>query len=164
MHFWLEFIDIKEFHDIRSANTNALLTRIYRYHRISWHKVCKYKMYFCLEFIDILTKYKRTITQSLWHRQYSTTMDVHGHLETRGGTTCPGGVSVSCLASRNRREYPRHSLSVCCFKRLELALLQMVHKLIKCVSNTFGRDWLPLFTCKNLFIKHLYIYPSNVVF
>ena len=45
-------------------------------------------------------KYKRTYSLSLWHQQYSTTLDIHGPLQTRGETRCPGGVSVSCLASR----------------------------------------------------------------
>ena len=34
-------------------------------------------------------------------------MDIHGPLQTRGETRCPGGVSVSCLASRTRHECPR---------------------------------------------------------
>ena len=33
-------------------------------------------------------------------------MDIHGPLQTRGETRCPGGVSVSCFASRTRRECP----------------------------------------------------------
>ena len=38
-------------------------------------------------------------------------MDIHGPLQTRGETRCPGGVSVSCacLASRTRHECPRHN-------------------------------------------------------
>ena len=39
-------------------------------------------------------------------------MDIHGPLQTRGETRCPGGVSVSCLASRTRHECPRHNESV----------------------------------------------------
>ena len=35
-------------------------------------------------------------------------VDIHGPLQTRGETLCPGGVSVSCLASRTRHECPRH--------------------------------------------------------
>ena len=49
-------------------------------------------------------KYKRTDALSLWHKQYSTTVDIHGPLKTRGETRCPGGVSVSSLASRTRHE------------------------------------------------------------
>ena len=45
----------------------------------------------------IIVKYKRTDALSLWHQQWSTTMDIHGPLQTRGETRCPGGVSVSCL-------------------------------------------------------------------
>ena len=41
-------------------------------------------------------KYKRTDALSLWHQQYSTTVDIHGPLQARGETRCPGGVSVSC--------------------------------------------------------------------
>ena len=54
-------------------------------------------------------KYKRTDALSLWHQQKSTTVDIHGPLQTRGETRCPGGVSVSCLASRTRHECPRHN-------------------------------------------------------
>ena len=45
-------------------------------------------------------KYKRTDELSLWHQQINrgTTVDIHGPLQTRGETRCPGGVSVSCLA------------------------------------------------------------------
>ena len=39
-------------------------------------------------------------------------MDINGPLQTRGETRCPGGVSVSCLASRTRHECPRHNKSV----------------------------------------------------
>ena len=39
-------------------------------------------------------------------------MDTHGPLQTRGETRCPGGVIVSCLASRTRHECPRHNESV----------------------------------------------------
>ena len=49
---------------------------------------------------------------SLWHQQKSITLDVHGPLQTRGETRCPGGVSVSCFASRTRHECPRHNESV----------------------------------------------------
>ena len=38
-------------------------------------------------------------------------MDIPGPLLTRGETRCPGGVSVSCLASRTRHECPRHNKS-----------------------------------------------------
>ena len=57
-------------------------------------------------------KYKKTDALSLWHQQQSTTVDIHGPLQTRGETRCPEGVSVSCLASRTRHEYPRHNGSV----------------------------------------------------
>ena len=57
-------------------------------------------------------KYKRTDVLSLWHQQLSTTVYIHGPLQTRGETRCPGGVSVSCLASRTRHECPRHNESV----------------------------------------------------
>ena len=44
------------------------------------------------------------------------TIEHHGghsrSLQTRGETRCPGGVNVSCLASRTRNEYPRHNESV----------------------------------------------------
>ena len=49
-------------------------------------------------------KYKRTDALSLGHKQQSTTVDIHGPLQTRGETRCPGGVSVSCLASMNARD------------------------------------------------------------
>ena len=35
-------------------------------------------------------KYDRTDALSLWHLQKSTTMDIHGLLQTRGETRCPG--------------------------------------------------------------------------
>ena len=54
-------------------------------------------------------KYKRTDALLLLHQQQSTTVDIHGPLQTRGETRCPGGVSVSCLASRTGHEYPRHN-------------------------------------------------------
>ena len=57
-------------------------------------------------------KYKRTDALSLWHQQQSTTVDIHGPLQTRGEARRPGGVSVSCLAIRTRHEYPRHNESV----------------------------------------------------
>ena len=57
-------------------------------------------------------KYKRTDALSLWHQQKSTTVDIHGPLQTRGETSCPGGVNVSYLASRNRNECPWHNKSV----------------------------------------------------
>ena len=60
----------------------------------------------------INVKYKRTDALSLWHQQYSTMMDNDGPLQTRGETRCPGGVSVSCLASCTRHECPRHNESV----------------------------------------------------
>ena len=50
-------------------------------------------------------KYKRTDALSLWHQESSTTVDIHGPLQRRGETRCPGGVSVSFLASRIRHEY-----------------------------------------------------------
>ena len=61
---------------------------------------------------DKNVKYKRTKALSLWHQHYRTTMDIHGPLQTRGKTRCPGGVSVSCLASCTRHECPRHNESV----------------------------------------------------
>ena len=48
---------------------------------------------------DKKLKYKRTDVLSLCCQQLSTTLDIHGPLQTRGETRCPGGVSVSCLAS-----------------------------------------------------------------
>ena len=39
-------------------------------------------------------------------------VDIQGPLQTRGETRYPGGVSVSCLASRTRHECPRHNESV----------------------------------------------------
>ena len=61
---------------------------------------------------DINVKYKRTDAPSLLHQQKSTKLDIHGPLQTRGETKCPGAVSVSCLASRTRHECPRHNESV----------------------------------------------------
>ena len=58
---------------------------------------------------DKNVKYKRTDALSLSHQQQSTTVDIHGPLQTRGKTRCPGGVSVSCLASRTRHECPGHN-------------------------------------------------------
>ena len=58
---------------------------------------------------DKNVKYKRTDALSLWHQQKSTTVDIHGPLQTRGENRCPGGVSVSCLASRTRHDCPRHN-------------------------------------------------------
>ena len=52
----------------------------------------------CMPFVNLNVKYKRTDALSLWHQQYSTTVDIHGPLQARGETRCPGGVSVSCLA------------------------------------------------------------------
>ena len=62
--------------------------------------------------IEWNVKYKRTDAPSLWHQQQSTTVDIHGPLQTRGDIRCPGGVSVSCLASRTRHECLRHNESV----------------------------------------------------
>ena len=56
-------------------------------------------------------KYK-TDALSLWHQHWSTTVDIHGPLQTRGETRRPGGVSVSCPASRTRHECPRHNEKV----------------------------------------------------
>ena len=60
----------------------------------------------------LYVKYKETDALSLWHQQQSTTVDIHGPLQTRGETRCPGGVSVFSLASRTRYECPRHNDSV----------------------------------------------------
>ena len=38
-------------------------------------------------------------------------MAIHGPLQIRGETRCPGGVSVSCLASRTRHECLRNNES-----------------------------------------------------
>ena len=57
-------------------------------------------------------QYKRTDALSLWRQQWSTTVDIHGPLQTRGGTRCPGGVSVSCLVSRTRHECQQLNESV----------------------------------------------------
>ena len=51
-------------------------------------------------------------TKELMHCHCGTTVDIHGPLQTRGVTRCPGGVSVSCLASRTRHECPRNNESV----------------------------------------------------
>ena len=61
---------------------------------------------------DKNVKYKRTDALSLWQQQQCTKVDIHGPLQTRDETRCPGGVSVSCLASRTRHECPRHNESV----------------------------------------------------
>ena len=61
-------------------------------------------------------KYKWTGALSLWHQQYSTTVDIHGLLQTRGETRYPGRVSVSCLASRTRHEpIPLFSSQCSCY-------------------------------------------------
>ena len=85
------------------------------------HVLCCYQTHqgllcvrtFNSEHISILlymrVKYERTDALSLWHQQKSTTVDIHGPLQTRGETRCPGGVSVSFLASRIRHECPRHN-------------------------------------------------------
>ena len=39
-------------------------------------------------------------------------VDIHGLMQTTGKTRCPGGVSVSCSASRTRHDCPRHNKSV----------------------------------------------------
>ena len=55
---------------------------------------------------DIKYEKYKTDALSLWHQQQSTTVDIHGPLQTRGETRCPAGVSVSWLASRTRHECP----------------------------------------------------------
>ena len=37
---------------------------------------------------EFSVKYKRTDALSLWHQQKSTTVDIHGPLQTRGETRC----------------------------------------------------------------------------
>ena len=58
---------------------------------------------------DKNVKYKRSDAPSLWQQEQSTAMDINGPLQIRGETRCPGGVSVSGLASRTRHECPRHN-------------------------------------------------------
>ena len=58
---------------------------------------------------DKNVKYKRTDALSLWHEQWSTTVDIYGPLHTRGETRCPGRVSVPRLTSH---ESPRQNESV----------------------------------------------------
>ena len=43
---------------------------------------------------DKNVKYKRTDAPPPWHQQQSTTVDIHGPLQTRGETRCPGGVPI----------------------------------------------------------------------
>ena len=38
----------------------------------------------------------------MWYQQYSTTVDIHGPLQTTGEARCLVGVSVSRLASRTQ--------------------------------------------------------------
>ena len=59
---------------------------------------------------DKNVKYERTDALSLWYQQKSTTVDIHGPLQTRGETRCPERVSVSCLASRTRHPRSKQSL------------------------------------------------------
>ena len=51
--------------------------------------------------LQLNVKYKRTDALSLWHQQESTTVGIHGPLQSRGETRCPGGVSVSCLKTQS---------------------------------------------------------------
>ena len=53
-----------------------------------WHIVLRCTMYGPLDplFVCSNVKYKRTDTLSLCHQQYSTTVDIHGPLQTRGKT------------------------------------------------------------------------------
>ena len=50
-------------------------------------------------------KYGITDALSLWHTYnvIAYTVVIHGCLDTRVETRCPGGFSISCLASRSRR-------------------------------------------------------------
>ena len=52
-----------------------------------------------------ISKIQKTDALLLWHKLYSTTLDIHG---PSGETRCPKGVSVSCLASHTRHKCPRH--------------------------------------------------------
>ena len=49
-------------------------------------------------------KYGITDALSLWHKYnvIAYTVVIHGRLDTRVETRCPGGFSISCLASRSR--------------------------------------------------------------
>ena len=49
-------------------------------------------------------KYGITDALSVWHKYnvIAYTVIIHGRLDTRVETKCPGGVSISCLASRSR--------------------------------------------------------------
>ena len=44
-----------------------------------------------------LMKNTKELMHCHWHQQQSTIVDIHGPLQTRGETNCPGGVSVSCF-------------------------------------------------------------------
>ena len=68
-------------------------------------------------------------------------MDIHGPLQTRGETRCPGGVSVSCLASRTRHECPSlytHKFENC------LSLLESNYSTSVLISKkaVFALPWL----------------------
>ena len=90
--------------------TDRYLDDIFTIDNPEFEKYTERKRNAYFEFLHV--KYKRTDALSLWHQQKSTTVDIHGPLLTRGETRCPGGVSVSCLASRTHHECPRHNESV----------------------------------------------------
>ena len=84
---------------------------------------------------DSNVKYTRIDALSLWHQQKSTTVAIHGPLQTRGETRCPGGIGVSCLAIRTRHECPRQRK--CIYGGL---ILDMDRRYIGSVShNTPGK-------------------------
>ena len=92
------------------------------------------------------------------HRD-TNTIDIHGPLQTRGETRCPGGVIVSCLASRTRHECPQLNESVCNinfsfyltkFKSYKLLLQGIISKGCKTINHFRS-------------IFSFYLRPSNVI-
>ena len=63
-------------------------------------------------------------------------LDIHGSLQTRGETRCPGGVSVSCLASRARHECPRHNESVY-MEAFDVSNIKFKKKLVKADMKSY---------------------------
>ena len=61
----------------------------------------------CADIYTVLIAFLNTRELMHCHQQQSTTVDIHQRWDQ-----VPGGVSVSCLASRTRHECPRHNESV----------------------------------------------------
>ena len=88
-------------------------------------------------------KYWLTDALSVWHKYnvIAYTVVFHGRLDTRVETRCPGGVSISCLASRSRH-----------FSYSEIEFYFQV--LVKFFFHTMPRNpYRFIYTCINLLFK-----------